>query len=83
MNEPLLTTELPPSLHLINKGKVRDVYKVDEETLLIVTTDRVSAFGKHVRISFVLCLLFDHEIYKPYSTIGPTPEALPNSRFNH
>jgi len=32
------------SLELINRGKVRDIYKVDDEHLLIVTSDRLSAF---------------------------------------
>ena len=32
------------SLKLINRGKVRDIYEVDENHLLIVTTDRLSAF---------------------------------------
>ena len=32
------------SLPLIQRGKVRDVYAVDEQHLLIVTTDRISAF---------------------------------------
>jgi len=32
------------SLPLINKGKVRDLYDIDANHLLIVTTDRVSAF---------------------------------------
>lgn len=32
------------SLSLIHKGKVRDIYAVDEHHLLIVTTDRLSAF---------------------------------------
>ena len=31
-------------LELINRGKVRDVYAVDAEHLLIVTTDRLSAY---------------------------------------
>ncbi|MEP7244742.1 MAG: phosphoribosylaminoimidazolesuccinocarboxamide synthase [Gammaproteobacteria bacterium] len=31
-------------LHKINEGKVRDIYEVDADTLLIVTTDRLSAF---------------------------------------
>jgi phosphoribosylaminoimidazole-succinocarboxamide synthase len=35
-------TELP--LKLWRRGKVRDVYEVDAERLLIVATDRVSAF---------------------------------------
>lgn len=29
---------------LLSRGKVRDIYEVDEQTLLIVTTDRMSAF---------------------------------------
>lgn len=33
-----------PGLELIRRGKVRDVYAVDEERLLIVATDRISAF---------------------------------------
>ena len=32
------------SLPLIQRGKVRDIYAVDEKHLLIVTTDRISAF---------------------------------------
>jgi phosphoribosylaminoimidazole-succinocarboxamide synthase len=39
----LLQTSLP-DLQLIRRGKVRDVYAVDEESLLIVATDRISAF---------------------------------------
>ncbi|HLR82990.1 MAG TPA: phosphoribosylaminoimidazolesuccinocarboxamide synthase [Paenalcaligenes sp.] len=32
------------SLPLVHRGKVRDMYAVDEQWLLIVTTDRISAF---------------------------------------
>ena len=32
------------SLPLIHKGKVRDIYEVDDNHMLIVTTDRLSAF---------------------------------------
>ncbi|MET0066296.1 MAG: phosphoribosylaminoimidazolesuccinocarboxamide synthase [Candidatus Thiodiazotropha sp.] len=31
-------------LKLLNRGKVRDIYEVDDQHLLIVTTDRLSAF---------------------------------------
>jgi len=31
-------------LELIHRGKVRDLYRIDDERMLIVTTDRVSAF---------------------------------------
>ncbi len=33
-----------PELQLVRRGKVRDVYAVDDEHLLIVATDRISAF---------------------------------------
>jgi phosphoribosylaminoimidazole-succinocarboxamide synthase len=33
-----------PSLTCIHRGKVRDVYAIDEHSLLIVATDRLSAF---------------------------------------
>jgi phosphoribosylaminoimidazole-succinocarboxamide synthase len=33
-----------PGLELVNRGKVRDVYAVDDQHLLIVTSDRLSAF---------------------------------------
>jgi len=39
----LLATEMP-DLTLLNRGKVRDLYQVDEERLLIVASDRISAF---------------------------------------
>ncbi|WP_243546887.1 phosphoribosylaminoimidazolesuccinocarboxamide synthase [Pseudodesulfovibrio tunisiensis] len=29
---------------LVSQGKVRDIYEIDDQTLLIVTTDRISAF---------------------------------------
>ena len=37
----IINTNLPDILH---KGKVRDTYTVDEETLLMIATDRISAF---------------------------------------
>ena len=37
------STELK-NLELVAKGKVRDIYAVDSDHLLIVTTDRMSAF---------------------------------------
>ena len=33
-----------PGLHLLHRGKVRDVYEVDNKRLLLVATDRISAF---------------------------------------
>ena len=40
---PLLQSNLT-SLERIHQGKVRDIYAVDDEHMLIVTTDRLSAF---------------------------------------
>lgn len=34
---------------LLGRGKVRDIYDIDEKTLLIVTTDRMSAFDVMMR----------------------------------
>jgi phosphoribosylaminoimidazole-succinocarboxamide synthase len=43
MSDALFQTDIK-SLKLLNRGKVRDIYEVDSEKLLIVTTDRLSAF---------------------------------------
>jgi phosphoribosylaminoimidazole-succinocarboxamide synthase len=43
MTAPQFETAIK-SLPLISKGKVRDIYAVDDKRLLIVTTDRLSAF---------------------------------------
>src|SRR5262249_6722926 len=40
---PLYVSQLP-SLKWLRQGKVRDIYEVDTEHLLIVATDRLSAF---------------------------------------
>ncbi len=40
---PLLQSDLR-SLQRLHQGKVRDIYEVDDEHMLIVTTDRLSAF---------------------------------------
>ncbi len=43
MTTPMYQSSIK-SLDLINRGKVRDIYDIDDELLLIVTTDRLSAF---------------------------------------
>ena len=40
----IVTSTHLPDLKLLGRGKVRDIYEVDAQTLLIVTTDRISAF---------------------------------------
>lgn len=42
-DEPIFETSIP-SLPLVARGKVRDIYAVDDNHLLIVTTDRLSAY---------------------------------------
>ena len=42
-NEALYESALP-HLQCINRGKVRDIYAVDDDHMLIVTSDRLSAF---------------------------------------
>ena len=44
MNAAALLQTTLPDLKLVKRGKVRDVYAVDDERLLIVATDRISAF---------------------------------------
>lgn len=43
MNEALFESKLS-GLELVNQGKVRDIYAIDDQHLLIVTSDRLSAF---------------------------------------
>ena len=43
MNTPILQSSIK-SLPLLHRGKVRDLYEVDADHLLIVQTDRLSAF---------------------------------------
>ena len=43
MNKPLLQTSIT-SLKRIHQGKVRDIYAIDDATMLLVSTDRLSAF---------------------------------------
>ncbi|CAL8574562.1 Bifunctional purine biosynthetic protein ade1 [Xanthoria parietina] len=38
----LTQSDLQGSLPLVSRGKVRDIYKIDDQTLLFVTTDRIS-----------------------------------------
>ncbi len=43
MNDAMYESRIP-SLRLLSRGKVRDLYEVDEHRLLMVATDRLSAF---------------------------------------
>lgn len=64
----VLKTDLA-GLRKINQGKVRDIYEVDADSLLIVTTDRVSAFdvvlprgipGRGKLLTEISLFWFDH-----------------------
>ncbi len=45
MSDAITTTDLP-GLTLLHRGKVRDVWRVDAAHLLLVATDRISAFDR-------------------------------------
>ena len=44
MSEPTIHETNLPGLELLGRGKVRDIYAIDDAHLLIVATDRLSAF---------------------------------------
>ncbi|MFZ2628427.1 MAG: phosphoribosylaminoimidazolesuccinocarboxamide synthase [Rugosibacter sp.] len=44
MSQPVVFESSITSLPLLGRGKVRDIYAVSDEYLLIITTDRLSAF---------------------------------------
>jgi len=44
MTEPAIQETRLRSLRLLHRGKVRDLYAVDDEHLLVIQTDRLSAF---------------------------------------
>lgn len=41
--KPIYESDIP-DLRLLHRGKVRDIYEVDDASLLLVATDRISAF---------------------------------------
>jgi len=43
-HNPALFESHLPQLQLVNRGKVRDIYAIDEQHMLIVASDRLSAF---------------------------------------
>jgi len=78
------------SLPLIHKGKVRDIYEIDAKHMLIITTDRLSAFdvilptpisGKGAVLTSVANFWFDRtrEIIPNHIAEMTLEEALPDS----
>ncbi len=78
------------SLSLIQRGKVRDIYEVDAQHLLIVTTDRLSAFdvilpdpipGKGAVLTAVSCFWFHRlaNIIPNHLADMPLEQAVPDA----
>jgi phosphoribosylaminoimidazole-succinocarboxamide synthase len=92
MTQPMLNSSLT-SLPLINRGKVRDIYDVDADKMLIITTDRLSAFdvilptpiaGKGAVLTQIANFWFDklsHII--PNHLTGIAPEAVVKDAAEH
>jgi phosphoribosylaminoimidazole-succinocarboxamide synthase len=92
MTQPLLQSSIK-SLPLINQGKVRDIYEVDAEKMLIIATDRLSAFdvilptpiaGKGAVLTQIANFWFDklaHII--PNHLTGIPPESVVNDSAEH
>ena len=50
--------DLSGALPLVARGKVRDLYKIDDRTLLFVATDRISAYDVIMEnVAYPLALL--------------------------
>ena len=85
MNPPLLESSIK-SLRLLHRGKVRDLYEVDAQHLLIVQTDRLSAFdvilpdpipGKGEVLTLVSNFWFDKlQHVLPNHLTGIAPESV-------
>jgi phosphoribosylaminoimidazole-succinocarboxamide synthase len=85
MSAPLLESRIT-SLPLVHKGKVRDIYAVGDDKLLIVTTDRLSAFdvvmptpipGKGEVLTKVSAFWFDRlKSVVPSQTLDIAPESV-------
>ncbi len=86
----LYQSELP-ALECINRGKVRDIYAVDADHLLIVTSDRISAFdvilpdpipGKGEVLTQIANFWFDRteDIIDNHLTSMPLEQVVPDER---
>ena len=85
MSSALLQSHIP-SLQLLSRGKVRDLYAVDDHRLLIVATDRLSAFdvilptpipGKGAVLTKISHFWFDRlGGIIPNHLTGDTPESV-------
>ena len=76
--QAVVKTDLGGALPLVARGKVRDIYMVDEETLLFVATDRISAYDvvmENVSSRFLMLLEFANHSTPP----SPAPKKTQNS----
>jgi phosphoribosylaminoimidazole-succinocarboxamide synthase len=65
MADNVITTLSIDALPKISSGKVRDLYTIDEKTLLFVASDRISAYGSSdslVNLSKAYKALLNHVI---------------------
>lgn len=86
---PALVESHIASLPLIARGKVRDIYRVDEGRLLLVATDRLSAFdvvlptpipGKGCMLTEISCFWFDKlATVLPNHLLAVSPESVVRS----
>ncbi len=87
---PMLESNLR-GLKLIHRGKVRDIYEIDEHHMLIVTTDRLSAFdvvlpdpipGKGRILTSISQFWFDktRHIVPNHTTNFPLERAVPDAQ---
>ncbi|MCB1907398.1 MAG: phosphoribosylaminoimidazolesuccinocarboxamide synthase [Rhodocyclaceae bacterium] len=91
MSKPLFQSSIT-SLPLVGRGKVRDIYAVDDHHLLIVTSDRLSAFdvvlpdpipGKGAVLTAMACFWFErlaHVIPNQLTGIAPEDVVGPAER---
>jgi phosphoribosylaminoimidazole-succinocarboxamide synthase len=89
---PVAETSLP-DLSLIRRGKVRDVYEVDDDHLLIVATDRISAFDcilptqiarKGEVLTALSCFWFERLAHiTPHHLVTAEVEQMPGALRRH
>ncbi|MFT3744847.1 MAG: phosphoribosylaminoimidazolesuccinocarboxamide synthase [Pyrinomonadaceae bacterium] len=82
-----------PELKLLHRGKVRDVYEVDDKRLLLVATDRISAFDcvlptlisrKGEVLTQISLFWFDHlKKITPNHIISANIEEMPGTIASH
>lgn len=93
MAEALTTTDLQGALPLVARGKVRDLYEIDDKTLLFVATDRISAYDVIMENVYSILSLhyglfqsihgYDEKLIMVSSRVFPTREFFSPSALAH